>query len=205
MCGALSRKYCHITCTKYIIKENWYVLRDKETWPKSTGKIEMRATAVVRNYYVAYIYTTIHVWKHCSYGWEVFCIYARQMTREKLFFSFASLIHIDFIFILFSTLYMLLFFFSFFLLISQRNHAVRIIDFCVIRYTSKIPWKATQTAIIDGWILGIIIIYCIMWFWMTDYNEQVANFNPLKNFRSNKITLSLLTFGSKCEFYYCLI
>jgi len=135
-------------------------------------------------------------------GWEVFFIYARQMTREKLFlslshshwFHFHSFLH---------TLHALIFpSFFFFILTLQRNHAVRFIDFCVIRYTSKIPWKATQAAVIDGYsALLSFSIHCMIF---RDRNELVVNFNPLRNFRSIKITFSLLTFGSRYEYLCCL-
>ena len=75
-------------------KRNWYVLKDKETWPKSTGKFETKirnesnssCTKKIR-ILLCCIKTTLHVCKHTKNGWEVFVIYARQMTREKLFSS----------------------------------------------------------------------------------------------------------------------
>lgn len=136
---------------------------------------------------------------------EKFSLYTRGKWHAKNFslslylshshwFHFHSFLH---------TLHALIFpYFFFFILTLQRNHAVRFIDFCVIRYTSKIPWKATQAAVIDRY--SALLSFSVHYMIFRDRNELITNFNPLRNFRSIKKTFSL-TFGSRYEYFCCLI
>lgn len=97
MCRVLSRKYCHITCMKYKIKGKLMCVerqRDmtKKYWETRDKKPKWeQATAILRNIKYKNIImlhkyddaTCLQTYKN---GWEVFFTYARQMTREKLYF-----------------------------------------------------------------------------------------------------------------------